>query len=557
MSELTQRVKAKYPQYANVPDAELEKRVLQKYPQYKQYVSPSIGGFASNVVKSGATAIKDTVGAVVNVINPDMEKNTIANLGRLGVDTAKLIAGDRSELNRASQVLNFYKQRYGGVDNIKETIYNDPVGFLLDASVVLGGAGAAVKGAGAAGKVSGLTKVGTTLSKAGAAIDPFMQAGKVAKVGFSKVANRLPEKLMLASESVATKGIGNPAAQAKAAKKAGRSVASFVDEYNLYDRSPDSASMAKRGIINQYDNLAMNSGKQVQMRQLVQAFDDEIAKLRGGVNGVVSDANQAKITELIRRKDQLLQASGGMIDANGQLISSPLQAGADTLTSFRRNVIDPDVPQSMFNLDARGSGAAQGVKQARDIVKSGIDSTDPRLAKLGKDYGMAKEVEKIFEQAQSRSNNRQLFNFTKLGSAGVGGITFGVPGAIGGMIAEQVVNTPRFLKLNSKALRSVAKPSQKLRQAATATSNTFAKGYKFGKNARVLSPDQKSSISTTGQILTQPPQETPVSYKPIVPPTTIQDPKSVKPLKYTPPKNVFSNKSTFGSTKKVTRGSFY
>lgn len=589
MSELTQRVKAKYPQYANVPDADLEKRVLQKYPQYKKYASKTVGGFFENVGKSAVSAVTDIAGAAANVLNPDLEKNTLVNLGKLGVDTAKLVAGDPSELNRASQVLNFYKQRYGGVKNIGETFYNDPVGLILDASVVLGGAGAAVKGVGTAGKISGLTKAGTALTKAGAAIDPFVQTGKLAKIGVAKAGSRLPNRLVEASENLATRGLGNPVAQSKASKKAGRSVASFIDEYNLYDRSPEAAAQVRKNILNQYDELALRSGKQVSMGQIIKAFDDEIARLQQGVNGVISEADQSKIGELVKRKEMLLEASGAtyhrpmkapqklVLQSDGTLkmqnqpidpqltdefISSvPINVGTDTLTRFRRNVIDPDVPVSQFALDAKGSGSAQGVKRSRDIVKSAIDSSDKRLAKLGKDYGMAKDVEKIYEQAQARGNNRQLFNFTKLGGAGVGGVLGGLPGAITGYIAESIVNDPRSTALQSRSLRATAKTlgSEKARRTLDATGKVFSVGYSSGKSLRPFfqvapkTERQKYATKTPIQREKSPSKTLPT----IVPSPATPDPKKVKPLEYKPPKSVFTNKSAFGSTKKVQRGSFY
>lgn len=41
-SELVKRVKAKYPQYNNIPDSELERRILAKYPQYKNLASGQV-----------------------------------------------------------------------------------------------------------------------------------------------------------------------------------------------------------------------------------------------------------------------------------------------------------------------------------------------------------------------------------------------------------------------------------------------------------------------------------------------------------------------------------
>jgi hypothetical protein len=539
-------------------------QVVRSAGGYDESTRPkSIAGFAGNVLKSGVRAVGDLGGAVINTVNPNMEKNTVANLLRLGDGILSLVMpGEQINEKNAKAVGKFYMDRYGSLDNAFNTLYNDPVGLALDVSTVISGAGGALKGAGTLSKISGLTKVGNAFSKAAAFTDPFSMMGK----GIGKVSSGSGKKIALgldrAGENIVTRGIGNPAAQAKAAQKAGRSVSSFIDEYNLYDRSPETAGAVKRGIMDNYDNLALNSGKQVQMGQLITYFNNEIAKLQSGVSGVVSDANQAKIAELMRRRDQLLQAAGGKV-ANGELLSSPLQVGADTLTNFRRNVIDPDVPQSMFNLDARGSGAAQGVKQARDIVKSGIDSTDPRLAKLGSDYGMAKSVEKILTQADARGQNRQIFNFTKLGGAGLGGIVAGAPAAVGGFVAEQVVNSPRFIKGASKTMRATSAALQNpgIGQSVARMGRIASPGYQYSKYGRIannINFDQKTPISTNTQ---KPPQIQPEKRQlsPSATPNQAIKPAYSPMPKLQPYKMPSQSKSTqaFGGSVKVKRGSFY
>ena len=500
----------------------------------------SVAGFAGNVVKSGIKAATDLGGAVINTVNPDMKKNTIANLGRVGIGAAQLLVpGEQGMEDNARAVGSFYKDRYGSIDKIKNTLYTDPVGAGLDVATVATGAGGLLKGAGSLSKISGLTKAGNAFSKAASFTDPFSMASR----GVSKAAStgraKLASGLTRASDDIVTRGIGNPAAQAKMAQKGGRSVASFIDEYDLYDRSPETARQAKRTILNQYDDLALNSGKSVEMSQIMKAFDAEIQRLSQGVGGVISDANQAKITELIRRRDQLLQASGGTVDDAGRLTSSPIQAGVDTLTNFRRNVIDPDVPQSMFNLDARGSGAAQGVKQARDIVKGAIDSSDPRLGKLGKDYGMAKGMEKILTNAEARGNNRQVFNFTKMGGAGLGGVVAGAPAALGGFAVETVANHPRFIAGASKAMRAGGKAlgNHRLDNLSLMMGRIIQPVENYARMGRTanLSQNQKTPISTNSQR-----QLPPLSEMSKLPP-------------YSSPRSG----QAFGGTSRVPRGSFY
>jgi len=563
---------------------------IGQYMQVKGVQAPqkkSVGGFASNVVKSGARSIGDLMGAVVNTLNPDMEKNTVANLGKLAVGTAQFL--DPTQMlgtgfeDRARSVGNFYKDRYGGLDKIGNTLYNDPIGAGLDVATVATGVGGALRGAGTASKVAGLTRAGNAFTRAAGFADPFALTGK----GISKLAStgrtKFASGLARASDDIVTRGIGNPAQQAKAAQKAGRSVSSFIDQYGLYDRSPETAGKVKSSILNQYDDLALRSGKQVSMGQIMRAFDAEIEKLSRGVNGVVSEADRAKVAELIKRRDMLLEASGatyhspmkapqkltvqsdGVLQMQNQPIdpaltqefvsSVPINVGTDTLTNFRRNVIDPDVPMSQFGLDAKGSGSAQGVKRSRDIVKGAIDSTDPRLDRLGKDYGMAKSLEKILTQSDARGQNRQMFNFTKLGGAGVGGIISGAPGVATGFALETMVNNPKFIAGASKTMRA---GSQMLNNKAIDRSmakmgRVVSPGYNFARAGRManVTPVQKTPISTNIGTTPQK-QSVPKQLSPSAPSYT----PTPKLQPYAMPKQSKSAQA-FGGNVRVKRGSFY
>lgn len=68
---------------------------------------------------------------------------------------------------KASAVGEFYKQRYGSEEGLKQAIATDPASVLADVASVATGGGAAVS------KVPGLTKAGQTVAKAGQAIDPL------------------------------------------------------------------------------------------------------------------------------------------------------------------------------------------------------------------------------------------------------------------------------------------------------------------------------------------------------------------------------------------------
>lgn len=510
--ELGKTIKTKYPQYSSFDDNTLADKVIAKYPQYASKINQpkTLAGFGENVIKSGANFVGDTVGAIANVFNPDMEQNTVANIGRLGAGTLqkldptennqisnKIIKGGQFMLNplktiadnkpidnyepMANAVVDFYKNRYGSVDAIGDTLYNDPVGVLADVStVVSGGAGLVRGGASALGKTSLASKASKVANVANK-IDPIVGTGKVISKGTSKVFSRIKPEGIRRADDLVTAGIGSPAKQAAAEQKAGRTVTSFIDEYNLYDRSPETAKQVVKDIGEKFDSTAMQSGKQLRVGEIVKAFDDKINELRGGKNGVIADATRQQIQELQRRKQMFID----FVMSNDNQ-SSPLQVGLDDVTTFRRNVIDPDVPKSEFGLNPKDAGKAGGVKASRDILRAKSIEVAPELKKLGLDYGMAKELEKILKNSAARKNNRQIINFSRLGTAGVGGLISGVPGMIAGFTIEQIVNSPWFIKNASKGLKAALNAKVK-----TGKVGTFVRpAYDTGRAGRMADTEE-------------------------------------------------------------------
>lgn len=169
----------------------------------------SVGGFLGNVVKSGgkmlggiyeavthpldtATAIAD-IGAgalqkalpesVVNFIN---KFDTNPEAAQRAVKVAEAVGGE-------------YKNRYGSIDAIKNTLYTDPVGAAADLSMLLSGGGSVLTKAGEVGKAAQVARAGEVASKAGAAINPMRAipletAGKVVGKATGFVSNALAPK---------------------------------------------------------------------------------------------------------------------------------------------------------------------------------------------------------------------------------------------------------------------------------------------------------------------------------------------------------------------------
>lgn len=149
-----------------------------------------------NIIPSGAHFIGNMVDAVTHPIQ------TIGNLGTLAGSTAKqaenLIENTfgynglvpDEHLAPARNLANFYANRYGSFGQAAETLANDPIGTLADASIPIGG----VEFAGAKlGELPGIVgTVGRTAQTAARTINPVNAPGAAVRaLTPAKISNRV------------------------------------------------------------------------------------------------------------------------------------------------------------------------------------------------------------------------------------------------------------------------------------------------------------------------------------------------------------------------------
>jgi hypothetical protein len=532
-------------------------------------------GFGENIFNSGGKLIGDTVGAVANVFNPNMEKNTVANLARLGAGVLQLaIPGEQGNEKLAVAVGKFYADRYGGIDKALNSFYNDPVGVVADLSVVLGGTGALLKGAGAASKSANLARAGSTVSRAGSFIDPLSVVGR----GASKFAKAGIRGVDDWSRKYATAGLTNPAAIRDAdailkrittksidpvtGKQISRpmTIADLIAEGNLYGRSVDDVVSFSNNLSNQFDKIANNPNLLVKIENITKPLDDLIESTKQAIKDFPNEKSfKIQLKELTRqRKNLVSKARGGFIPADETL---RMRRSLDSVTS---------------DSASRGVQLKPGEMQAKQSVVSGLRSglreADPKLTELGKKMqaigfdspGKKGPVLKAFESYESRAKTRNPITLTTISTsgtgAGVGALLGGPIGATGGVIGanvlKNVMSSPKGIEVVSKggqlAARSTGTVGRNIARQTT-------RAYPAVKNVRMVTQTFGSEQSQSQPLPQQPIQLKDQSYKPIVPPQVQQQQKrpiSTKEIKYNPPKSVFNNKAAFGKTFRLKPGSF-
>lgn len=140
-------------------------------------ILPSAGRMVKDIGSALAHPIKTTkaVGSTLFGAGQSLARNTAEALGLQDFADSKPVSQSEQQANTAGQ---FFKDRYGGAENIQRTIQEDPVGMLGDASAIFGGGGAVLKGAGEASKISSLAKIGSGIQKVGITTEPLSLMGK-------------------------------------------------------------------------------------------------------------------------------------------------------------------------------------------------------------------------------------------------------------------------------------------------------------------------------------------------------------------------------------------
>lgn len=173
VAEFAAKIKVKYPEYESVEDGELVRRIVSKYPEYADIVQDNprsevkvsfqgatLPGFGANVVESGKRFFGDIAQAVAHPVD------TAKAVGGLAAGAVEMaIPGEQGQEQNVRALVDFYVDRYGGLENVKKTLYEDPVGALADFATLVGGAGAVFKGAGIAAKSANLSRTASTANR--------------------------------------------------------------------------------------------------------------------------------------------------------------------------------------------------------------------------------------------------------------------------------------------------------------------------------------------------------------------------------------------------------
>lgn len=450
------------------------------------------GGFLNNVWSSGVQNAKDIGGALINVFNPDMEKNTVANLGRLAVGTAELFIPGKQKLEeRPKAVAEFYKNRYGSWDKAKESIYKDPVGVALDLSVVMSGGSSILNKIGKVGKAEQAANIAKN-------IDPLVQTGrqlpKITKqIGKGKQA--LVERTALKSTKI------TPTRQLKFEKIAGVKIGKYMADHKLY--ALEDVTKAKTGLQQIYNDF-VRTGKEVDKSLFISNIRKQAEALLARDKSATARATAAKMLD----EAEYFTTQGNLTDTLITNTKSGYWGGVP-----ESKIVDPTVLN--FN------------KEMGKVGLKTLDEIAPGSARIGKQLQALNYLEDAMARGGNVGKSTNNFNILKPAGAGAaaGYAVGGAPGAAIGGLTTGIIDAPIGQRFISKVLnRSVP-------EGVKAGAGKIAeKSYQAGKLSSRVLPNVNQSIESKFQQPTLPTdqQTSDQSYTNDTSPTTQNQPVSYR-----------------------------
>lgn len=334
---------------------------------------PAWGDVASQAVHNLPSSAAGIAGAIGNTIMHPIK--TAENIGQLGSGLVSQAAGalgvqqDPAAKAKtealASALEHHYATAYGSVPGFKRAVGTDPLGVALDASTVLGGAGAAAD-------VAGLGRVGGVLGKLGSAVDPVANAARVASLPIRALSNPVTRTM----QSVTT---GVPESLLSVAKAAGATTdptlrAAFMQHFTGHGDPVEFMQTAQNALraVKQDSSDAYLAGK----AGLATAPVD-FTNTYKALSSAADDLSKGASSGFPRAK----QAINDVANMVGDVAQNPDPAA--------RNIVNADaLKRQIYDLHTMYSNptASQFIDKVYRGVKADMTALDPKYSALMEQY---------------------------------------------------------------------------------------------------------------------------------------------------------------------------
>jgi len=367
------------------------------------------GGALDKATEYASNALpRDLVERLNRAQNEMVGNNTLGVESVFGVGQTPIAPEDMQykNIDKFDAMTDFVGSRYGSADRAKQTLMNDPIGLLADASAVVSGGAALVPKVGKAGVIA--NKVGQ-VARAADPVNVALNTGKVAGAGL--LSDALPNKMYQKSAKFSNaKNAPDPAVLADTALK--------------YDLPPTATgvgklTMLKGELINRIDQIidtATASGVEIPKG----AVFKHLSELRADMGGVRlrGSKNKSAITAIAKEFDEHMK-----------------KLGKDTITPRELQQFKLDIYADNKYGQKTLQGTRIGEKTEKAFARAAkelLEQQDPSVAGLNKQLGELSELEPGLQSAANRIEKRNPISIDSGINIAAGGAGAGPGGAVAG-----------------------------------------------------------------------------------------------------------------------------
>lgn len=342
---------------------EVARQAIGNFPSSMSNMLSGVYEAVTSPIQTGKAVLDVAAGAFANRYEPILPESILNAIGE-------------DKRNIANQVGQMYVKRYGGIEQAKQTIANDPAGFMADISTVL----------------SGGSTVAPKLATVASFVDPLSLAVKAA-TATAKGGAKLGGEIL-----GVTTGAGSESL--KQAYRAGREGGETSQQFreNISGRAPvtDVLDAAKQNLSD------MNTAKQAEYR-----------------SGMVNIKNDKTILDFAGI-DKAMNNATNKTTYKGKVVNERAAAELDQVKNIvndwkAQNPAEYHTPEGLDALKKRVGDVLEGIpyeqKTARAAVgeiyksiKKEITNQAPTYANVMKQYSESSDLIKEIERALSLGN---------------------------------------------------------------------------------------------------------------------------------------------------------
>lgn len=468
---------------------------FDKHDQTKQkmqeYAESAVKQTIKNIPGSAKQFGKDIFALVAH---PKASAEALGKMAAGGAEAAFAAKGETNpRIEQFETAKEFFKQRYGGLGNIKNTIVTDPVGSLADAASLIMAGGGALKLASTGTRLPALERLGAGMTRAGASLDPIaLTARGIGKVGRIIPAS-VPRKMYESAAKFST--VLNDAERVQLTNTALKhGLPPTVKGVMKTSEMIDSLNTKISSLVDQYNNRALvgaiTGNPKYRMMPVDELFKDFDA-LRS--NALANSSRPMDEVRAINRIEKQIRQANQQIRRNAL---SPKEA-----QMLKQNIYkDMEKYYSKFKNSPASAEAQQAIARS---AKEYLEDVIPEIKQLNADEGSLIELRDAIQRSANRISNRDILGIGVPLKGTTGGVVGGAPGAAAGVIIG-VLDTPAVKSKLAILLEKMRTKNIIVKPGATAARLGF---FNLGRTARgsgmqtePLSKIWKQKIKQVGNI---------------------------------------------------------